>query len=99
MEDKYTRDPGEKANEQVVDGPGKIQTPKTLQIHTSHRDEDKESSVVDQARTCAAERLEVLQPSQGERSAERVEEKEERIFGNGQVGGPDPCPPTQWDFL
>ena len=81
--DKHMSDPEETTNEQAVDDPGKIQTPKTLQSHTSHRKEDKENSAVNQAREGAAEKREVLQPSQGVQSAERVDEKKEKMVGDG----------------
>ena len=81
-EDKHLSGPEETTNEQAVNDPGKIQTPETLQSHTSHRKEDKENSTVNQARKGAAERQEVLQPSQGEQSAERVDEKKEEKVGD-----------------
>ena len=94
-ENKYLSRPEETTNEQAVDNPGKTQRPKTLQSNTSDRKEDKENSTVNQERKGAAERQEVFQPSQGEQSAERVDEKKEMIVGDVWVIGPDPCPPAQ----
>ena len=82
-EDKHMSVPEEIANEQAVDDPGKIQTSKTLQSHTSHRKEDKENSAVNQKREDAAEKREVLQPSQGVQRAERTDEEKEKMVGDG----------------